>query len=76
MTQSVVSGPTITVVAELSERCDRCDAAGKLRAFLPTGGELTFCGHHANRFAGNIREAATRIVLESGFGWLGADTGG
>jgi hypothetical protein len=74
MTNSVVSGPTVTVAAELTERCDRCGAAGKLRAFLPAGGELTFCGHHANRYAENIRESAARIVVESGFGWRGTQT--
>jgi hypothetical protein len=72
MTQGVVSGPTVTVAAELTERCDRCGAAGKLRAFLPTGGELTFCGHHANLFGSTIRDSAGRIVVESGFDWIGA----
>jgi hypothetical protein len=72
MTNSVVSDTTVTVAAEITERCDRCGAAGKLRAFLPTGGELMFCGHHANRYAPNIRESAVSIVVESGFGWLGA----
>jgi hypothetical protein len=69
MTQSVVSEPTVTVAAELTERCDRCGAAGKVRAFLQRGGDLTFCGHHANRYADTIRSAAERIVVESGFGW-------
>ena len=69
MTQSVVSEPTVTVAAELPERCDRCGAAGKLRAFLAGGGDLTFCGHHATRYAETIRGAAERVVVESGFGW-------
>ena len=69
MTQGVVSGARITVAAELTERCDRCGAAGKLRTTLGTGGELIFCGHHANRFAGSIRESAREIVVESGFDW-------
>lgn len=74
MTNGVVSGPTVTLAAELTERCDRCGAAGKVRAFLPAGGELTFCGHHANRYATNIRESAEGVVVESGFGWQGAGT--
>ena len=69
MTQIVVTDPTVTVAAEMSERCDRCDAAGKVRAFLPGGGDLTFCGHHANRYAETIRTCADRVVVESGFGW-------
>jgi hypothetical protein len=30
-----------------TDRCDRCGAAAKVRAVLPSGGELLFCGHHA-----------------------------
>ena len=72
MTHTAVYPPTVTVAAELQERCDRCGAAGKLRIFLPRTGELAFCGHHANRFAESIRAAAEGIVVEAGFGWLGA----
>jgi hypothetical protein len=69
MTPIAVPEPTVTVAAELTERCDRCGAAGKLRIFLPGGGDLTFCGHHANRFGETIRGSAERVVVESGFGW-------
>jgi hypothetical protein len=69
MTQTVATDPTVTVTTELPERCDRCGAAGKVRVFLPTGGDLTFCGHHANNHAHTIRTNADRIVIESGFGW-------
>jgi len=70
MTQKIE--PTVTVAAELTERCDHCGAAGKLHATLLIGGELTFCGHHANRFAARLKESATMIMLELGFGWRGA----
>jgi hypothetical protein len=73
MTQSVVSRPSITVAGELTERCDRCGAAGKLNVVLTGGLELTFCGHHANRYAPGIGGAAERITVESGFGWRGAE---
>ena len=69
MTQALATEPTITVTADLPERCDRCGAAGKVRVFLPAGGDLAFCGHHANRYAETIRTAGDRIVVESGFGW-------
>jgi hypothetical protein len=69
MTQTVATDPTVTVTADLPERCDRCGAAGKLRVFLPTGGDLTFCGHHANCYADTIRSTGNRVVVESGFGW-------
>jgi hypothetical protein len=64
-------GPTVTVAAELVDRCDHCGAAGKLHATLPSGGELSFCGHHANRFAARLMESAALIMLELGFGWHG-----
>jgi hypothetical protein len=64
--------PTVTVAAGLTDRCDQCGAAGKLHATFLAGGELTFCGHHANRFATRIRETAAIIAVELGFGWQGA----
>jgi hypothetical protein len=69
MTPTAVAEPTLTVTIELPERCDRCGAAGKVRAFLPGGGDLTFCGHHANAFTGTIRTSAAHVVIETGFGW-------
>lgn len=30
------------------DRCDRCGARAYVRATLPTGAELLFCGHHGN----------------------------
>ena len=69
MTHIAVTDPPVTDAAELLERCDRCGAAGKIRAFLPSGGHLAFCGHHANLYAETIRTSSKRIVIESGFGW-------
>jgi hypothetical protein len=69
MTHSVVPGPPVTDAAELLERCDRCGAAGKIRVFLPSGGDLAFCGHHAHLYATTIRTSSKRIVIETGFGW-------
>lgn len=63
--------PEITTVGELTERCDRCSAAAKLEVKLAGGGELTFCGHHANRHHEDIVRVAERIVLEEGFDWAG-----
>ena len=39
-----------------ADRCDRCGAAAKVRAVLPSGGELMFCGHHARRHAEKLRQ--------------------
>lgn len=63
--------PEITTVASLTERCDRCSAAAKLVVFLASGGELAFCGHHANRHHEEIVRVGRRVSLEDGFEWAG-----
>ena len=63
--------PEITTADELTDRCDRCSAAAKLVVSLASGGELAFCGHHANRHREDIVRVAGRIVLEEGFEWAG-----
>lgn len=49
---------TRTVAAPLTrlDRCDRCSAAALVKATLPTGGELQFCGHHARKHASRLLE--------------------
>jgi hypothetical protein len=63
--------PEITTAASLTDRCDRCSAAAKLEVTLASGGDLAFCGHHANRHAEDILRVAQRVVLEEGFVWAG-----
>jgi hypothetical protein len=63
--------PEITTDAELTDRCDRCSAAAKLVVTLTSGGELAFCGHHANRHHDDIVRIAGRVVLDEGFEWAG-----
>jgi hypothetical protein len=47
-----LSRPELTA----ADRCDRCGAAAKVRAVLPSGGELLFCGHHARAHGAKLRE--------------------
>ncbi len=54
---------------ELAERCDGCGAAAKLKVVLAEGGELTFCGHHANLYGAEMARLAVRVVVEAGFHW-------
>ncbi|MBG0566905.1 DUF7455 domain-containing protein [Actinoplanes aureus] len=63
--------PEIDVIGELTERCDRCGAAAKLEVTLISGGELAFCGHHANRHHADIVRVASKIRIEDGFSWAG-----
>jgi hypothetical protein len=55
------------------ERCDRCSAAGKLRVTLAGGGELVFCGHHANKFADDLVKIAVQYAADPDFSWRGAE---
>lgn len=44
-----------------SDRCDRCGAAAKIRAVLPEGGELLFCGHHARQHETKLKDLKATI---------------
>lgn len=42
--QQTVSAAPLTA----ADRCDNCGAQAYVRAVLPSGSDLLFCGHHAN----------------------------
>ena len=46
-----------------ADRCDRCGAAARVGAKLPSGAELLFCQHHANEHQAKLVELAA--VLET-----------
>ena len=48
-----------------ADRCDRCGAAARVRAKLPSGAELLFCQHHANEHEAKLVELARRSAVES-----------
>ncbi|HJP76670.1 MAG TPA: hypothetical protein VJ914_20540 [Pseudonocardiaceae bacterium] len=48
-----------------ADRCDRCGAAARVRAVLPSGGELLFCGHHARAHETRLRELAAEIQTQA-----------
>jgi len=62
--------PLVDVVADLTERCDRCGAAAKLAVTMTEGG-LAFCGHHANAYADRIHGIAVRLRVLGDFTWTG-----
>lgn len=43
------------------DRCDRCGAAARVRALLPSGGELLFCGHHAREYGEKLRQLDAEV---------------
>jgi hypothetical protein len=63
--------PEIVTVASLADRCDSCTAAARLEVTLASGGSLAFCGHHANKYTGDIVRVASKVELENGFEWAG-----
>ena len=40
------------------DRCDVCGAQAYVRAVLPSGHDLLFCGHHARKHADKLKEVA------------------
>lgn len=59
MTNATLTSPPLT----RADRCDRCGAAARVRAKLPSGAELLFCQHHANKHEAKLVEQAA--VLEA-----------
>ena len=57
-----LSPPPETAAPPAGERCDRCGAAAKVRAVLPGGGDLVFCGHHANQYAAELEKVAVAVA--------------
>jgi hypothetical protein len=58
--------PPETAAPPSGERCDRCGAAAKVRAVMPGGGDLVFCGHHANKYAASLAKVAVNIAHTDG----------
>ncbi len=57
---STLTRPDLTA----ADRCDRCSAAAQVRALLPSGGELLFCGHHAREHEDQLRALEAEIQRE------------
>jgi hypothetical protein len=73
MTPTLTPPPEMVTVAAADERCDRCNAAAKLRVRLAEGGELVFCGHHANKYAEQLVRIAVEVAVAPEFTWRGND---
>ena len=48
-----------------ADRCDRCGAQAYVRATLPAGTELLFCGHHGNAHRPSLLVAGASIHDET-----------
>lgn len=52
---TVSSASTSTEALGPQDRCDRCGARAQVRAVLPSGLDLLFCGHHAREYDAALR---------------------
>src|SRR3954447_12318590 len=73
MTPTITPPPEAAAPPAAEERCDRCNAAAKLRLVLAGGGDLIFCGHHANKYAPELVKIAVQVVAAPDFTWRGFD---
>jgi hypothetical protein len=73
MTPTLTPPPETAAPPAADERCDRCSAAGKLRVRLAEGGDLVFCGHHANKYAEHLVQIAVQVAVAPEFSWRGTE---
>lgn len=73
MTSTLTPPPETMSPPGADDRCDRCNAAGKLRITIAGQGDLVFCGHHANRYANDLVKVTARYVTVPDFAWRGAE---
>lgn len=50
-----------------ANRCDACSARAWVRATMPSGGQLFFCGHHANEHLPSLVGSGAQILDERHF---------
>ena len=73
MTTTLTPPPVSVAPLGAGDRCDRGNAAGKLRITITGERELVFCGHHANRYADDLAKITVRYATEPDFNWRGAE---
>jgi Zn ribbon nucleic-acid-binding protein len=73
MTPTLTPPPDTVATFAAGERCDRCNAVGKLRIRLAEGGDLVFCGHHANKYAEQLVKIAVEVAVAPEFEWRGTE---
>lgn len=59
------SGPLATAPLALSDRCDRCGAQAFVRATMPSGSDLLFCGHHGHALRAPLLEVGAALHDET-----------
>ena len=62
---TLTSSPVDTTPLTALDRCDRCGAQAYVRATLPGGQELLFCGHHGNAHRPSLLVAGAALHDET-----------
>lgn len=73
MTSTLTPPPETAAPLGAEDRCDRCNAGGKLRLTITGERVLVFCGHHANRYADDLAKITVRYTTDPDFSWRGAE---
>ena len=63
-TATPTTTPDTTPIA-IADRCDRCGSRAYVRATLPAGTTLLFCGHHANEHRAALLVAGAALHDET-----------
>ncbi len=58
--------PAVDVPLTQTDRCDRCGARAYVRATMPSGADLLFCGHHGNALRASLLVAGAALHDETG----------
>ena len=61
----LTDSPTVAPALSLSDRCDSCGAQAFVRATMPSGTALLFCGHHANAHRASLVGAGAALHDET-----------
>jgi hypothetical protein len=66
LTPDRASVPSASVVPlNAADRCDACGAQAYVRATMPGGGELLFCGHHGAAHRPSLLIAGAKLQDET-----------
>ncbi len=65
MTDTLTRPTSDSAPLNLMDRCDRCGSRAYVRATLPSGQDLLFCGHHGNEHRASLLVAGAALQDET-----------
>ena len=63
MTKQAQTPPQLALkpLFNMLDRCDKCGSQAYMRARMPSGGNLLFCGHHGNEYRASLIAAGAAL---------------